>query len=234
MKTMLRRLVQPAFTLIELVITIVVIGILSAALVATYSDVSGSAKKAAQQASLSALQSQIAIHLAAYPIHKFPTMYDLVQEVHNLYVGYSSSTAGMPAVTSPNLFATTGSFNVYLSAVSTMNNPNPPAAAPTPSSFFFFVPTPAGAVVLLAFSDPFCMTPVTNPQTLDPRFSIVGFTQAAQAAPVVSSAPIDYSTFTSLPPFDAVVQCVRIPSFAEMNDASNKTLMDSLPVITRQ
>jgi prepilin-type N-terminal cleavage/methylation domain-containing protein len=64
MKTMFKKVMRPAFTLIELVITIVVIGILAAALVATYADLSDSAKNGAQKASISALQTQIAILLA--------------------------------------------------------------------------------------------------------------------------------------------------------------------------
>lgn len=59
----MKRLVKKGFTLIELVIVIVILGILAAALVPTYVDLSTSAKQAAIDASLASLQSAIAIKI---------------------------------------------------------------------------------------------------------------------------------------------------------------------------
>lgn len=88
MKTMFKKVMRPAFTLIELVITIVVIGILAAALVATYADLSGSAKTGARKASISALQTQIAILLAKNN-GVLPTGDELQQAIANPNMSYS-------------------------------------------------------------------------------------------------------------------------------------------------
>jgi len=55
---------QRGFTLIEIVIIIVVLGILAAVAIPKYQDITGEAKEAACRASLGALRSGITIHYA--------------------------------------------------------------------------------------------------------------------------------------------------------------------------
>jgi prepilin-type N-terminal cleavage/methylation domain-containing protein len=55
---------QRGFTLIELVIIIVVLGILAAVAIPKYQDISGEAKEAAGRAALGAIRSGITIHYA--------------------------------------------------------------------------------------------------------------------------------------------------------------------------
>jgi hypothetical protein len=152
-------------------------------------------------------------------------MYDLTQQVANLYIGVPSSST----IQNPMFFPLPlGPFKVSSSAPST--NSSPSTVTPNiPAPYFFFIPTSSGAVVLLAFSDPFCSTPVMNSTTIDPMFSVVHFTKSFQ--PTAAMQTPDYSTFTNLPTFDAVVQCVRIPTFAEMS--ANQTLIDSITVMPR-
>ena len=111
MKTMFKKVMRPAFTLIELVITIVVIGILAAALVATYADLSGSAKTGAKKASISALQTQIAIALAKNN-GVFPTGDELRQAIGNPNMTYSpaSGFTVSDGATPPNLMFTVATF----------------------------------------------------------------------------------------------------------------------------
>jgi len=89
MKQVLKKVIHSGFTLIELVITIIVIGILSAALVATYSDVSAGAKDAATKASLSSLQSQIAIYLGKN--NELPSMDQLIAQMPGLAYGAANT-----------------------------------------------------------------------------------------------------------------------------------------------
>lgn len=93
---MIKNILKSAFTLIEMVITIAVIGILSAALISVYADLSGSAGTAVAKATLSALQSQIAIHFAAH--QSLPTMQNLQEEMGG------STSASLVIVKNSNIF----------------------------------------------------------------------------------------------------------------------------------
>lgn len=64
MKILKKRHSSRGFTLIELVIVIVIIGILAAVAVTKYSDLTGSAKVAAMQANTGAVRSGYAVYLA--------------------------------------------------------------------------------------------------------------------------------------------------------------------------
>ena len=233
MKTIFKRFVRPAFTLIELVITIVVIGILSAALVATYSDLSGSAKKAAGQASVAALQSQIAIHLGAYPIHTFPTMYDLQLEVANLGIASTTTSTGSgatPGYSGAAVTTITSGFKLYSSTGAALTGTN------ATTNYVFFISTSAGAVVILPFSDSFCTVPVSSADTVsgytsntNVGFSIVAYFKNQGTSSISAT---DFNTFHPSANSTALVQCVRLASFAEMNDTSNATTILSLPYST--
>jgi prepilin-type N-terminal cleavage/methylation domain-containing protein len=59
-----RRIGQPGFTLIELVIIIVILGILAAVAIPKYQDMSAEAREAACRSSLGALRSGISIYYA--------------------------------------------------------------------------------------------------------------------------------------------------------------------------
>ena len=66
---------QKGFTLIELVVAIIIIGILASALVATFKDTSTSASTAAKDASEAAVKSELAMYLAVNKT--FPTVEQL-------------------------------------------------------------------------------------------------------------------------------------------------------------
>lgn len=80
MKIQNKRHSSRGFTLIELVIVIVIIGILAAVAVTKYSDLTGSAKTAAMQGNAATVQSAFAIYLAANA-GAFPTVTQLTDQI---------------------------------------------------------------------------------------------------------------------------------------------------------
>lgn len=61
----MRKVMQAGFTLIELVVVIVVLGILAAIAVPQFVDVSGQARTAVAQSACGAIQSQAVLHFAS-------------------------------------------------------------------------------------------------------------------------------------------------------------------------
>lgn len=115
MKTQtLKKSVQSGFTLIELIVVIVILGILAAVAIPKLTSTSGSARSGVQDATVGALKSAWAVAYAKAKVS--PTTVQIAAEM--LDPGCASSAAGVITCTGVTLLDGTGSASFTATGVS--------------------------------------------------------------------------------------------------------------------
>jgi MSHA pilin protein MshA len=119
----MRKVMQAGFTLIELVVVIVVLGILAAIAVPQFIDVSGQARTAVAQSACGAIQSQAVLYFAS---NKTPTA------VGTLVTAVNSSSSGVELSGTACNNVTAHVPSVAINTTSLVCTPALPAALCTP------------------------------------------------------------------------------------------------------